>query len=1002
MDIYVPDSERIIHKTSADFVKRIVTKPVNITQYDSSLPIIEVSTFLNGKPYTLPENSNVNVKFSTHDRNFVYNPALGWNEDRTAVYLEVSPAMTTGYGHFVAIIEIMIGTKVAGSSYIEIYIARNPIQNEDIKSNSEFIVLEDYSKRAEEAAEEAGLSADRASVSEANAEISAENAYQAYEDTIYYVENNLVEISPAPVTEAKLWVKDESDVIAFNSFYEKEEVDALLDTKVDSPETEGIPGQVLGLSEDGKTIWKDSSDGVQEQIDEINKKIPLIASESNKLTTENSFKTINGNNIVGYGDIHIESVPQDLLDRVDTLEESVDNIEEVIPTDATGTNVLATEDFVNSSIATNTSYFMGSFDSLEELEATSPSNNDYGFVKIGSITLPDGTTLEFENALPNQSNYNLAVEKGYTGTFEQFQEDLKVVRFDRYKYNSKNQEWGYEWAVNNSSFTDEQWKAINSGINVEDVTKFKGYESKIDGKLDKVTTASSYRRVYAIDRNGSQMSFNLVDPDTDIVANGVVLRSNGYISCKTPSKGIHTANKQYVDDAISEVDGKLDNKLDKYTGSSNTLYGATSTGQTNHVLYSSNTLAGSIVQRDTNGRFSVSRPTTDSEAANKKYVDDSIPTLKTINGNSIKGEGDLPVIDANNPDAIINIESKIGELYTAEEVDEIVDGVNTELGKKLNRTNYNDVVYAHTTEDTVLQYSAKANAYTIARRVADGALAVGTPISDAHATTKKYVDDLIEGISSGVTDVTVDDISIVEDGVANLDTIQTEEMEADELEIGDGLEVVDGKLNAKNVKINGVETSDNNIPIANASQLGVIRYSSTYGMQSMSGTIAPLTWTTYALNRQNAFASTTHIDYYTKLALTAPVADDTHPSGTKFPNANEQTNVYIGAWTDADKTRAWQRLSTIKNSLDSVCVPNASYFIGEQSSVSITLPDTAEVGQMVVVCWYNGETAAEVSIENDHMLEYDYIPSPNTRSEINALWDGQYWSVIGYETEVPA
>ena len=55
---------------------------------------------------------------------------------------------------------------------------------------------------------------------------------------------------------------------------------------------------------------------------------------------------------------------------------------------------------------------------------------------------------------------------------------------------------------------------------------------------------------------------------------------------------------------------------------------------------------------------------------------------------------------------------------------------------------------------------------------------------------------------------------------------------------------------------------------------------------------------------------------------------------------------------------------------------------------------------MVTVSWYNGATAATLSITGT-MLAFDYAPSANTRSEINALWDGTYWAVIGNEMEVP-
>ena len=107
------------------------------------------------------------------------------------------------------------------------------------------------------------------------------------------------------------------------------------------------------------------------------------------------------------------------------------------------------------------------------------------------------------------------------------------------------------------------------------------------------------------------------------------------------------------------------------------------------------------------------------------------------------------------------------------------------------------------------------------------------------------------------------------------------------------------------------------------------------------------------------------------------------------------------AWTDTEKIGAWKRQAIIKTTMDEVAVAGAQYYLGEQTAVSIVLPDGAEVGQMITVCWYNGATAATLSITGT-MLNFDYTPSANTRSEINALWDGTYWAVLWNEIAVPS
>lgn len=104
-----------------------------------------------------------------------------------------------------------------------------------------------------------------------------------------------------------------------------------------------------------------------------------------------------------------------------------------------------------------------------------------------------------------------------------------------------------------------------------------------------------------------------------------------------------------------------------------------------------------------------------------------------------------------------------------------------------------------------------------------------------------------------------------------------------------------------------------------------------------------------------------------------------------------------------DGTVGWviNKKQDIRTALDDVAVAGAQYYLGEQTEVHIVLPDNADMGQIVFVSWYNGDTAATLSITGP-MLDFDFAPSANTRSEINALWDGRYWAVLGNEMNVPS
>ena len=143
-------------------------------------------------------------------------------------------------------------------------------------------------------------------------------------------------------------------------------------------------------------------------------------------------------------------------------------------------------------------------------------------------------------------------------------------------------------------------------------------------------------------------------------------------------------------------------------------------------------------------------------------------------------------------------------------------------------------------------------------------------------------------------------------------------------------------------------------------------------------------------------------DYLKKNPVEAPVQSVNGKIGKV-----ELTAKDVGAISQDDLANVQSTIAakmdsyTIKNVMDSVATPHTQYYLGSQTTVDIVLPDSADVGQIIMVCWYNGDTAATLSITGT-MLSFDYTPSANTRSEINALWDGTYWAVLGNEMAVPS
>ena len=135
--------------------------------------------------------------------------------------------------------------------------------------------------------------------------------------------------------------------------------------------------------------------------------------------------------------------------QITTNKNDVTTINEKIPTQASSSNQLADKNFVNSSISTNTANFIGTFDSVAELEAYTGTvtNNDYAFV-ISEDTA--GNTV-----------------------------------YNRYKYTTATTpaSWQFEYALNNSSFTADQWAAINSGATTTNIGQIATNTTTISGHI---------------------------------------------------------------------------------------------------------------------------------------------------------------------------------------------------------------------------------------------------------------------------------------------------------------------------------------------------------------------------------------------------------------------------------------------------------------------------------------------------------------------------------------
>lgn len=135
---YSPPETALIKATRADFDRRDVVQPVHLVQYDDTLPVLAVNLYKGGQPWTLPTGADVNLRMDKKDGHYVYNPALGVSSDRTTVYLAVTAQMTTGYGTFAPVVEVLAGGGMAGIAALRLEIDRNPVQEGMLESTDEY------------------------------------------------------------------------------------------------------------------------------------------------------------------------------------------------------------------------------------------------------------------------------------------------------------------------------------------------------------------------------------------------------------------------------------------------------------------------------------------------------------------------------------------------------------------------------------------------------------------------------------------------------------------------------------------------------------------------------------------------------------------------------------------------------------------------------------------------------------------------------------------------
>ena len=106
IDIYMPDSNKIVHKTKVDFMKRIIPETIYLVQYDSLIPVIEVRLYSNGTPFIISDNEGVEMSVRWGDG--IKKDILGCNVNRNIIYFDIDSEMSNKFGLFNPILELVV------------------------------------------------------------------------------------------------------------------------------------------------------------------------------------------------------------------------------------------------------------------------------------------------------------------------------------------------------------------------------------------------------------------------------------------------------------------------------------------------------------------------------------------------------------------------------------------------------------------------------------------------------------------------------------------------------------------------------------------------------------------------------------------------------------------------------------------------------------------------------------------------------------------------------
>lgn len=324
-----------------------------------------------------------------------------------------------------------------------------------------------------------------------------------------------------------------------------------------------------------------------------------------------------------------------------------------------------------------------------------------------------------------------------------------------------------------------RWRVIGNTL-----TPIEGRTVSVQGKTGAVTLTPSDIGAAPSSHTHTKSQITDLNESTTATANSLARRdSAGRLVVSNPSTSTHATTKSYVDGEIVEA-----KKWANLTGVPSTFAPSSHThtlSQITDLTLSQDATASTVAQRDSGGRVAVSTPTGNTHATTKAYVDSQVtaskawanltgkpstfpPSSHTHPMSDVTGLPDLSttvdglVTKTNNTttaiggtaaankylttssNGFITVETPTSSSHPANKayVDAQISGASVNWSSLTGKpSTFPPDAHTHTiAQITDLNVSQSATATTVAQRDSAGRLAVATPSTSTHATTKAYVD----------------------------------------------------------------------------------------------------------------------------------------------------------------------------------------------------------------------------------------------------------------------